>query len=52
MAGRRILLTLNQMVHKKILEKAEDNLMTPQEYIADIIRNNLLSKKKRSGYSK
>ena len=45
MAGKKLLLTLNQMVHQMITKKAEDNLMTPQEYIANIIRLDLLSKK-------
>ena len=46
MAGKKILLTLNETVHQRLLKKANTNLMTPQEYISDIIRKDLLPQKK------
>lgn len=46
MTGTRILLTLNPEMYEALKKQAEENLMTVQELIADILRKNILTNKK------
>ncbi len=48
MPGERVLLTINTVMYKALKKKAEDNLMTIQELIADTLRKSILA----SGKSK
>ena len=47
MAGKRVLLTLNPVILDKLRQKAEENLMTVQEYIANTLRKDILVKNKK-----
>ena len=50
MAGKRILLTLNDEIHKELKKKAENNMMTVQELITNILRKSvLLSRPRKKG---
>jgi hypothetical protein len=42
MVGKKILLTLNPEMHAVLEQKAKDNLMTIQEFIADTLRKRVL----------
>ena len=45
MAGKRVLLTLNSVIYERLKQKAENNLMTLQEYVSNVLRDDILRDK-------
>lgn len=46
MAGERILLTINKELAEELKKEAKSNLMTMQELISDILRKDVIKRKK------
>jgi hypothetical protein len=49
MAGKRVLLTIDPRMHEILDKKAQENWMTLQELINDILRKSILDSQPRKG---
>jgi|TARA_Y100000310_G_C20217022_1_gene593975 metal-responsive CopG/Arc/MetJ family transcriptional regulator len=52
MAGKRVLLTLNQKLYSELQKIADSDYMSVQELISDILRKDILAKTKKKNDEK